>query len=193
LIFYTSNHQGIDCERQSVLEKHLGTIFWLLGGLGSAVGELPDGGRQSDASGAPTAEIRGFARWKLPFPSHLERRVAKTLGPPAAAISAPRRTSKYAPGASLTLGSRPGDDRRRPAVPASASPASRPLSNNASLAGAGSSGRKPAAAPRRAQALLTTRLRHSTKPRAIAALVDTGRQSLSNERPLKPTTGQKAA
>jgi hypothetical protein len=37
------------------------------------------------------------------------------------------------------------------------------------------------------------RLRRSATPRAIAALVDTGRQSLSNEGPLKPTTGQKAA
>ena len=52
LIFYTENRQGIDCKRQSALEKRLGTTFWLLGGLGSVVGELPDGGRQSDAGGA---------------------------------------------------------------------------------------------------------------------------------------------
>jgi hypothetical protein len=52
LIFNTSKRQGIDCKRQSALEKRLGTTFWLLGGLGSVFGELPDGGRQSDAGGA---------------------------------------------------------------------------------------------------------------------------------------------
>ena len=52
LIFNTLKRQGVDCKRQSALEKRLGTTFWLLGGLGSVFGELPDGGRQSDAGGA---------------------------------------------------------------------------------------------------------------------------------------------
>ena len=52
LIFNSRNRQPIDCKRQSALEKRLGTTFWLLGGLGSVFGELPDGGRQSDAGGA---------------------------------------------------------------------------------------------------------------------------------------------
>ena len=52
LIFNTSKRQGVDCKRQSALKKRLGTTSWLLGGLGSVLGELPDGGRQSDAGGA---------------------------------------------------------------------------------------------------------------------------------------------